>query len=193
MKAAKTWLAFAAWIAGGAAVLLLLAAGARAQGVVADKSEIGFTVKQMGVKFDGRFRKWKADVVFTPGALAQSKAVFDVDLASIDLASPESETEARGPLWFDASKFPVAHFASTSIRDGGGGRYDIAGKLTIKGTTRDCVVPVVVKDEGGRRTAEGSFAIRRLDYRIGEGEWADTSVVDNDVVVHVRIVLAAPA
>ena len=47
--------------------------------------------------------------------------------------------------------------------------------------------------EGGHRTAEGVFAIRRLDYKIGEGEWADTDVVDNDVVVHVRIVLATPA
>jgi polyisoprenoid-binding protein YceI len=173
--------------------MLLVAATAHAQSVVADRSEIAFTMKQMGVKFDGRFRKWKADVVFNPRALAQSKAVLDVDLASIDLASPESEAEAGGPLWFDTSKFPVAHFASTSIRDAGGGRYEIAGKLTIKGMTRDCVVPVAVKDDGaGRRTAEGSFAIRRLDYRIGEGEWADTSVVDNDVVVHVRIVLATP-
>jgi polyisoprenoid-binding protein YceI len=173
--------------------MVFVALSAHAQGVVAERSEIGFTVKQMGVKFDGRFRKWKADVDFQPQALAQSRALFDVDLASIDLASPESETEARGSLWFDTSKFPVAHFASTSIRDAGGGRYEIAGKLTIKGVTRDCVVPVVVKDEGGgRRTAEGNFAIRRLDYRIGEGEWADTSVVDNDVVVHVRIVLATP-
>lgn len=175
------------------AVLLVFMAGAGAQGVVVDKSEIGFTVKQMGVKFDGRFRKWKADVVFNPQALSQSKTVFDVDLASIDLASSESEAEARDKLWFDTAKFPVAHFASTSIRDAGGGRYEIAGKLTIKGMTRDCVVPVVVKDEGGRRTAEGNFAIRRLDYKIGEGEWADTDVVDNDVVVHVRIVLATPA
>lgn len=175
------------------AVLLVFMAGAGAQGVVVDKSEIGFTVKQMGVKFDGRFRKWKADVAFNPQALSQSKTVFDVDLASIDLASSESEAEARDKLWFDTAKFPVAHFASTSIRDAGGGRYEIAGKLTIKGMTRDCVVPVVVKDEGGRRTAEGNFAIRRLDYKIGEGEWADTDVVDNDVVVHVRIVLATPA
>lgn len=174
-------------------VLLVFMAGAGAQGVVVDKSEIGFTVKQMGVKFDGRFRKWKADVAFNPQALSQSKTVFDVDLASIDLASSESEAEARDKLWFDTAKFPVAHFASTSIRDAGGGRYEIAGKLTIKGMTRDCVVPVVVKDEGGRRTAEGNFAIRRLDYKIGEGEWADTDVVDNDVVVHVRIVLATPA
>jgi polyisoprenoid-binding protein YceI len=149
--------------------LIALAAGARAQGVLVDKSEIAFTMKQMGVKFDGRFRKWKADVVFEPQQLATSKAVFDVDLASIDLASSESEQEAKGPLWFDTAKFPVAHFASTVIRDLGGGRYEIAGKLL--------------------RMAEARFPIRRLDYRIGQGEWADTAIVDNDVVVRARIAL----
>ena len=172
--------------------LVALATAAREQGVLVDKSEIAFTMKQMGVKFDGRFRKWKADVVLEPQKLAASKAVFDVDLASIDLASAESESEAQGRLWFDSARFPVAHFASTAIRDLGGGRYEIAGKLSIKGITRDCVVPVTVKtDAAGNRVAEGSFAIRRLDYKIGEGEWADTGTVDNDVLVHVRLVLPA--
>lgn len=175
---------------GATLAALLVAATVQAQGVAVDKSEIGFTLTQMGVRFDGRFRNWKADVVFRPQALAQSKAVFDVDLASVDLASAESESEAKGPLWFDTAKFPVAHFASTAIRDVGGARYEIAGKLTMKGITRDCVVPVVVKDQAnGGRVAEGSFALRRLDYRIGEGEWADTGMVDNAVIVHVRIAL----
>ena len=102
--------------------LALVAGAAGAQGVAVDKSEIRFTVKQMGVNFDGGFRKWKAAIVFRANALAQSKAEIDVDLGSIDLASPESEAEARGPLWFDTSKFPVAHFSSTSFRDLGGDR-----------------------------------------------------------------------
>lgn len=99
-------------------IALALAPGAAgAQGIAVDKSEIKFTVKQLGVNFDGRFGKWKADVVFQPKALAQSKADIDVDLGSIDLASPESEAEAKGPLWFNTSKFPVAHFSSTAFRD----------------------------------------------------------------------------
>ena len=179
-------------IAAGIGCALMLALPcAHGQGVVAAKSEIAFTVKQMGVKFDGRFRKWTADVVFQPKALATSKAVLDIDLGSIDLASDESEAEAKGPLWFDTAKFPVAHFVSTAIRDLGANRYEVAGKLTLKGVTHDCVVPIsVATDAGGNRIAQGAFSIPRLDYRIGEGEWADTGVVDNDIVVRVRIMLA---
>jgi polyisoprenoid-binding protein YceI len=171
--------------------LFAVTPAARADVVVAAKSDIGFTIKQMGVKFDGRFRKWMADVVFTPKSLPSSKAVVDIDLGSVDLASDDSEAEAKGPLWFDTAKFATAHFASTSIRDAGNDRYEVAGKLTLKGITRDCVVPITVTtDASGNRIAEGSFSIRRLDYRIGEGEWADTGTVDNDIVVRIRMTLA---
>ena len=71
------------------AMMLLAAGQAGAQGVLIDKSEIRFACKQMGVNVEGRFRKWKANIVFSPKDLAKSKAEFDIDLASIDLASDE--------------------------------------------------------------------------------------------------------
>jgi polyisoprenoid-binding protein YceI len=163
---------------------------ALADTVVPGKSEIAFTMKQMGVNFDGRFKAWKADIVFKPAALDQSKATIDIDLASLDLASADSEAEARDPLWFNTSKFPVAHFASTSFKSLGGDRYEVAGKLALKGITRDCVVPIAVKaDAAGNRVAEGAFLLKRLEYKIGEGEWADTATVADDIRVRVRIVL----
>lgn len=163
---------------------------ALADTVVPGKSEIAFTIKQMGVNFDGRFKAWKADIVFKPAALDQSKATIDIDLASLDLASADSEAEARDPLWFNTSKFPVAHFASTSFKSLGGDRYEVSGKLALKGITRDCVVPIAVKaDAAGNWVAEGAFLLKRLEYKIGEGEWADTATVADDIRVRVRIVL----
>ena len=173
---------------------LALAAGLAPANAVTGKEEIAFTMKQMGVNFDGRFRVWKANIDFRPAALDRSKAEIDVDLASLDLASAESEAEARGPLWFNTAKFPSAHFVSTSIRSLGGDRYEVAGKLAIKGVTRDCVVPISVKDDGaGNRVADGTFSLKRLEYRIGEGEWADTATVDNDIRVRIRMILPAAA
>jgi polyisoprenoid-binding protein YceI len=175
-------------------VLLLAAGQADAQGLLIDKSEIRFVSKQLGVNVEGRFRKWKANVVFLPKDLAKSKAEFDIDLGSIDLASDESETEIRSPLWFDTAKFPVAHFASTSFKDLGGDRYEIAGRLTMKGVTRDVVVPIALKkDASGNNVAEGSFPLKRIDYRIGEGMWADPEMVADDVLVRVRMVLPRTA
>jgi polyisoprenoid-binding protein YceI len=171
-------------------MLLLAANQAVAEEVLIDRSDIRFVAKQLGVNVEGRFRKWTANVVFLPGALDKSRAEFDIDLASVDLASAESESELKGPAWFDSARFPRAHFASTAIKDQGGGKYEIVGALSLKGVARPCVVPVTLRtDAAGNRVAEGKFSLKRLDYRIGEGLWADTDTVANDVIVSARIVL----
>ena len=173
------------------AMLLLAAGQSGAQGLLIDKSEIRFVSKQMGVNVEGRFRKWKANVVFLPKDLSRSKADFDIDLGSIDLASDESETEIKSRQWFDIAKFPTAHFSSTAIRALGGDRYEVAGKLTLKGVTKDVVIPIAVKkDATGKNVAEGSFPLKRIDYHVGEGMWSDTDMVADDVVVRIRMVLA---
>jgi len=171
--------------------MMLLAAGqAGAEGVLIDKSEIRFVSKQMGINVEGSFRRWKANIVFLPGDLAHSKADFEIELGSIDLASDEAESEARRPSWFDTAKFPVARFVSTSIKDVGGGKYEVGGKLTLKGVARDAVVPIALaKDASGNSVAEGAFTIKRLDYRIGDADWADPDTVANEVIVRVRMVL----
>ena len=173
--------------------LLALATSAGANDVQVDKSEIRFVTKQMGVNFEGRFRRWKADVVFLPENLAKSRAQFDIELASIDLQSDDSDSEVKGPLWFDMAKFPVAHFVSTSMKNVGADKFEIVGPLTMKGVTKNIVVPIVLKkDIAGTRVAEGTFIVKRLDYGIGLGLWADPETVANDVVVKIRMVLPAP-
>jgi len=78
------------------------------------------------------------------------------------------------------------------MRDLGGDKYEVLGTLTIKGISRDATVPIVLKkDASGNSVAEGNFTIKRLDYKIGEGEWADPDTVANDVVVRIRMVLPA--
>jgi polyisoprenoid-binding protein YceI len=171
-------------------VMLLATGQAGAEGVLIDKSEIRFVSKQMGINVEGTFRRWKANIVFMPGDLAHSKADFDIELGSIDLASDEAETEVRRPTWFDTAKFPVARFVSSSITDLGGGKYEVAGKLTLKGIVHDAVVPIALgKDASGNSVAEGAFTVKRLDYRIGDADWADPDTVANEVIVRVRMVL----
>lgn len=167
---------------------------AQAQGVLFDKSEIRFVAKQLGVNVEGKFRRFKANVTFRPKALATSKAELEIDLGSIDLASEESEKEVRGPLWFDTARFPVARFTSTSFRDLGSGRYEVGGRLALKGITREVVVPLAVtQDPSGNLVAQGSVPIKRLEFKVGEGAWADTDTVTDPVIVRFRITLPPQA
>nr|MCU0957838.1 YceI family protein [Hydrogenophaga sp.] len=52
------------------------------------------------------------------------------------------------------------------------------------------VVPVTLAQSGGTTTATGTFPIKRLSFRIGEKEWADTSMVADDVQVRFKIALS---
>ena len=61
------------------------------------------------------------------------------------------------------------------------------GKLTIKGKTVDVSFPLNVKKEGDQQVFEGSLPIKRLAFGIGEGEWKDTSIVADEVVIKFRV------
>ena len=170
-------------------VAALFAAPACAQQLVPAGSEIAFTSKQMGVPVDGRFRKFDAQVSFDPKKPEAAKIAFTIDLASVSLGAAETEAEVIKPDWFDTKKFPQASFQSAAVKSAGAGKFEVAGKLTIKGASQNVVVPVALTQAGGITTATGAFVLKRLDFRIGDGDWKDTSMVANDVQVKFKLAL----
>jgi polyisoprenoid-binding protein YceI len=155
----------------------------------AAKSSIRFVTKQMNVPVEGQFRKFDASVAFDPAKPEATRAEFEVDLGSIDLGNAEGETEAKRKLWFNVEAFPKAKFVASSVKQLAPGKYEAAGALTIKGTTRNIVVPFTLADAAGTRTVEGQFALKRLQYKIGEAQWSDTDTVADEVLVRFRFVL----
>ena len=159
--------------------------------VQTDKSAINFTYQQMGVKLDGKFKKFAAKLSFDPAKPAEAKTTIDVDLASIDTGAAEGDEEVAGKPWFNTKAFPTAQFVSGSVKALGGNRYEVAGKLTIKGKTQDIVVPATFTAQGNSGVFDGSFTIRRGDFSIGEGAWAKFDIVANDILVKFRITAAS--
>lgn len=180
-------------LAGTTAALALVTPAAHAQKLDAGKSEVVFVSKQMGVPVEGRFRKFDAQIAFDPKKPEAGKVALTVDLVSATLGVPETDAELPKATWFNTSKFPQATFVSSGIKATGAGKFDVTGKLAIKGATRDLVVPVSVTQAGGVSTAVGTFTLKRLDFKIGEGEWADTSMVANDVQVKFKLNLSGMA
>ncbi|CAN7557337.1 YceI family protein [Acidovorax sp. Leaf78] len=170
-----------------------LAVGAQAamaqQQLVPAQSEVQFTARQMGVPLDGHFKKFSAQVAFDPAKLATSKIALTVDTGSATLGSKETDAELPKPVWFNVPKFPQAQFESTAIKALGGGKFEVAGKLTIKGNAQNVVVPVTLTQSGPTTTATGTLPIKRLAFKIGENEWADTSMVADDVTVKFKLAL----
>jgi polyisoprenoid-binding protein YceI len=157
--------------------------------LVPAQSEVSFVTKQMGVPVDGKFKKFDAQIQLDPKKPEAGSVAFNIDTGSATLGVAESDAEMPKDIWFNVAKFPQAHFKSTAIKGLGNGKFEVAGKLDIKGNARDVLVPVQITQTGGVSTATGSFVIKRLDFKIGEAEWADTTVVANDVTVKFKLSL----
>ncbi len=161
--------------------------------LVAAGSEIGFTTKQMGVPVDGKFGKFSAQIALDPKKPETGSVAFVIDTGSARFGSAELDAEVPKATWLNVPKFPQASFQSSAVKAAGPGRFEVAGKLSIKGSVRDIVVPVAVTQTAGASTASGAFTIKRLDFKVGEAEWADTSMLANDIQVRFKLVLTGLA
>ncbi len=168
------------------AVAATPAATPSAARLVPSGSEVVFTARQLGVPLEGRFKRFDAQIALDPRQPQAGKVAFQIELGSVAIDA-ETDSELAQATWFNTSKFPKATFVSSAIRAAGPGRFDVAGTLTIKGQARPLTVPVTLSQNGGHTTATGSFLLKRLDFKIGDGEWADPSVVANDVQVRFKL------
>lgn len=181
-------------IAAALAAGTLPAAAAEFSALQVDKSALTFTVRQMGVPVDGRFGRFTSQLAFDPAKPAAAKAAIEIQIGSIDTGSKEANEEAVGKSWFDVKNYPTARFVATGVRALGGNRFEVAGQLTMKGRTKEIAAPFTFQPQGANGDVavfDGGFTIRRADFAIGDGPWADFDTVANEIQIKFRFVVAA--
>ena len=146
-----------------------------------EQSRLQFSFVQAGAKTTGAFRDFSATLTCADG---NNQCALSVTVAaiSIDTKDPDRDTLLRGPLLFDVKRFPSARFVSSRV-----GPQAVAGTLTLRDRARSLRIPVTLRfaSEAGRSVAyiAGQFALNRLDFGIGQGEWASTEWVANGVTI----------
>ena len=151
-------------------------------------SNVTITFKQMNVPVNAKFTKFNALIDYNPAAPETAKASVEIEMPSFDLGDPEYNKEVLKKEWFNAAQFPKASFVSSSIKPAGNGNLTATGKLTIKGKTLDVSFPVSIKKEGNNQVFDGVLPIKRLAFNIGDGDWKDTSMVADDVMIKFHVV-----
>ena len=150
-------------------------------------NQIRFAAMQMDVKVDGEFRNFTADIAFDPARPESGQANLDIDLASVSTGSAEADTVLKGRDFFDAAHFPRASFLSTRIITDGQGHYQAIGRFTLKGHSADLTGPFTARSGPDGLLLEGSMAISRLAYKVGEGEWSDTGTLADQVQIRFKL------
>jgi|SRR5882757_257725 len=146
-------------------------------------STVTFKIKNFGFGVDGSFTGLQGKIVFDPKD--PGKASFDV---SIDAATVNTDNGSRdGHLkkedYFDVQNHPRIRFVSTSVTPSGkNGSYTIAGKLTIKATTKDISFPFTATPKGDDYLFNGEFTINRKDFGVG-----GSSTISNSLTVSMAV------
>jgi polyisoprenoid-binding protein YceI len=104
-------------------------------------------------------------------------------------ASDEDEFDngLKGAFGFEVSQFPAAQFLATRFTHKTGNEYVATGSLTIRGVTKPVTLPFTLAISGKTAHATGTAQIMRLDFNVGEGEWAGEKPVSHEVTVTVDL------
>ncbi|HLI17829.1 MAG TPA: YceI family protein [Rhodanobacteraceae bacterium] len=182
-----------ALIAMGTLGLLAVAAPALAQTwqIDAAHSTLTFTNTYQNVEYTGQFRRFTANIAYDPSDIARAKFDVKVDISSLDTRNSERDHAALGPAFFDTAKFPDAYFATTRFRKTADGKVVADGELKLRGVTRPVVLEVQFVPHGDTATLDVTAQLKRLDFGIGTGQWADPSMIGDGVTVHGHLLLHA--
>ena len=174
-----------------------------------DQSSAEFEIIKfkIGAKVQGKFKKFDGTAELDEKKMELSKVNSTVQLNSVDTSEEKRDTHLKSEDFFDAGKFPTMIFASTgtmSVKTA----FDMPGKLTIKGVTKDVTFKVARSEtKENAYVFIASATINRLDYGVSwnkgleQGDWKSVSGIlgkavlnDNvDIKMTIKLVPVAPA
>lgn len=173
-----------------AAVAFALAAtpAIAADYVQAAGSSLAFAGKYQGEVFVGRLPGFATTLSFDPARLASSKLEVSIPLGNATTGNPDYDGELRGDAFFASAKFPRARYTATSFRSLGGDRYAADGILSLHGLEKP-VTLAFTWTPGPQPVLTGKATVRRLDFGVGAGDWADTDLIPDEIAVSTRVFL----
>ncbi|MDE3249825.1 MAG: YceI family protein [Bacteroidota bacterium] len=162
--------------------LLFFGAAAQSYQPVAEKSNVGFSIKNFGVSTGGSFSGLEGTIVFDKASLEKSAFDVTINAASVNTDNSARDNHLRKEEYFDAEKFPKISFKSARISSKGSG-YTVSGTLTIKGISKTVSFPFTAVQTGDELQLAGSFQIDRRDFTVG----GNSLVLGDKVTVTLKV------
>lgn len=140
-----------------------------------DHSRLGFVVKHLTIsQIEGRFDDFNVVVTTTKPDYTDAKIVVTAKVASINTNVQMRDNHLRSADFFDAAKYPLLTFKSTSIKKTSAKRGVIYGNLTFHGITKRVALNavfygMVTNPMNNKRTAgfQVTGVIKRADFDLG--------------------------
>jgi polyisoprenoid-binding protein YceI len=156
--------------------------------IVPSKSSLTFTATQNGAPVTGQFESFTGDIHFDPNQLSANNIKIVIDMNSITDSYNQLSDTLKTPAWFNTKLFPLAIFKSNEFKKIGDKTYQSKGMLTIRDKTLPVILTFTQEDyTQNEAMIKGSTIIKRTAFGVGQGEWADTTIIKDDVQINFTI------
>ncbi len=174
---------------------LMLIAGTAAQAAVwdldANESKVVFKYSYEGTPYEGEFKNIDATFDIDPMRPGSCEFTVTIPIADISVDSPEVLDYLLDIELFDVDQFPTASFTAENCELQSMNSFVADGTLTIRDQTHPMSFPfdfeVEMFDGQPRFHLTSTVTIQRLDYGVGQGYWANTSSIPNDVEIAIDV------
>ena len=156
--------------------------------VQAPGSTLVFASKYDGEVFTGKFAGFTTTMSFDPARLETSKLDVVIPLTGASTGNGDRDSTLSGADFFNVAKFAQARYTATKFRSLGGNQYAADGNLSLRGVSKP-VVLTFTWTPGAQPVLAGKATVKRLDFGVGAGDWADTGSIPNEVAVSTKVVL----
>jgi polyisoprenoid-binding protein YceI len=156
--------------------------------LVPSDSHITFTATQNNAPVTGEFRSFTGESNFNPANLNKSNVRIVIDINSVSTSYKDIEDTLKTADWFNVKLFPQAVFTANSFTKTGGNTYQANGSLTIRDKTVPTVLTFTIQQNDNHKIiATGTTTLKRSTFDVGQGEWASTDSIKDDVLVQFKI------
>jgi polyisoprenoid-binding protein YceI len=129
-----------------------------------------FNVKA-SVPINGKFDKWDATLTYPSTDVTTGVLDIKIDAGSVNTGSGMKDGKLKSKDFFNAQDDPYITFHSAKVVQTGPNTFDIPGKFTIRGVTKDETLTLTVAGTKGSGVGEikGTMAFDRKDYGMNSG------------------------
>jgi polyisoprenoid-binding protein YceI len=158
-------------------------------------SFVSFNVLHMSVSYARGMAVGPAGTITIEPNLLESTVEATIDVSTLTTLNPVRDAKMRGRELLDIQRYPTIDFASTGLFSSGENYYELSGRLTIHGVTKDVSLDLVfngvVTDTWGKRRlgVTATTELSRDDF--GAGEWGHVLLPAGGFMVphHLRVTL----
>ena len=177
-------------VAAALAALLAAPLASAADYVQAPGSTLAFASRYDGELFTGRFGDFQTRLSFDPARPEAGTLDVSIGLASADTGNDDRDSTLKTADFFNIGKFAQARYRAEGFRKLDDGRYAADGTLELRGVRKPVTLTFAWTD-GAQPVLQGKATVKRLDFGVGGGDWADTKLIPDETAISTIVRLKA--